>query len=65
VDNPKDSIFEQNFQNALKKLQECQRERNLSSCYECEKVLECEIRDEYVRKTYERMNKGSGGGFEF
>jgi len=31
----------------------------------CIKILECEIRDKYIKAVYESMNKGSGGGFEF
>jgi len=46
-------------------LQECQKEKNLSSCFVCEKLFTCSLRDEYVKAVYESMNKGSGGGFEF
>lgn len=31
----------------------------------CDFILECELREIYVKAVYESMNKGSGGGFEF
>jgi len=46
-------------------LEECQREKKLDSCSKCDKLLDCDIRDSYVRSVYDSMNKGSGGGFEF
>jgi len=50
---------------AKRKLLACQQEHNVDSCMKCEKVLGCEIRSEYVKKVYESMNRGEGGGFEF
>ncbi len=49
----------------LTRLQNCQKEHKVHSCTACEKVLGCEIRMEYVKKVYESMSKGQGGGFEF
>ena len=46
-------------------LKQCQRSHSIDSCMKCEKVLECETRDTYIKVVYESMNKGSGGGFEF
>ena len=46
-------------------LKQCQINNNLDSCMKCEKLLDCEIRDKYIKIVYESMNKGSGGGFEF
>ena len=46
-------------------LKQCQIRHNLDSCMKCEKLLDCEVRDKYIRIVYESMNKGSGGGFEF
>ncbi len=46
-------------------LESCQNEKNLSSCMKCEKLLECEIRDAYIKAVYDSMSKGVGGGFEF
>ncbi|WOE69263.1 hypothetical protein [Hydrogenimonas thermophila] len=50
---------------AKEKLLACQKEMQVQSCLKCEKVIGCQIRNEYVRKVYESMNKGQGGGFEF
>jgi len=46
-------------------LKECQTKQNFDSCMKCSKLLDCEIRDNYIKIVYESMNKGSGGGFEF
>lgn len=46
-------------------IKQCQIQHNLDSCMKCEKLLDCEVRDKYIRIVYESMNKGSGGGFEF
>ena len=46
-------------------LEACQVEKHLKSCMACEKLLECEVRDTYIKAVYESMNKGTGGGFEF
>jgi len=46
-------------------LKQCQISKNVESCMKCEKLLDCEIRDKYIKVVYESMNKGSGGGFEF
>jgi len=50
---------------AKAKLVACQREKGVESCLKCEKILGCETRQDYVKKVYESMNKGQGGGFEF
>ena len=46
-------------------LKQCQINHNLDSCMKCEKLLNCDVRDKYIKVVYESMNKGSGGGFEF
>jgi len=46
-------------------LEACQKERGTESCMKCEKLLECTLRDAYVKAVYDSMNKGTGGGFEF
>ncbi|HSR73901.1 MAG TPA: hypothetical protein VLL31_03585 [Sulfurovum sp.] len=46
-------------------LQCCQEEKKVDSCMKCDVILECELRETYVKAVYESMNKGSGGGFEF
>ena len=46
-------------------LEVCQAEKQVKSCMNCEKLLECEIRDSYINAVYDSMSKGAGGGFEF
>jgi len=46
-------------------LEQCQIEHQLHSCIKCEKLLDCEIRDTYIKAVYDSMSKGKGGGFEF
>lgn len=57
--------WEEALQEAIASLQECQNSRNLTSCFDCEKLFDCEIRSNYVKTVYESMNKGQTGGFEF
>ena len=47
------------------KLQTCQQEHQVNSCLQCQELLNCELRDRYVKAVYDSMNKGTGGGFEF
>jgi hypothetical protein len=49
----------------IKVLQQCQDDKNLSSCSLCNEFIPCKIRQSYIKAVYESMNKGSGGGFEF
>ena len=53
------------LENSLKKLKECQKEKQLNSCFNCKKLLQCEIRENYLKNVYKSMNKGKGGNFEF
>lgn len=46
-------------------LEACQKTHEISSCLKCEKLLDCEIRDAYIKAVYDSMSKGKGGGFEF
>lgn len=57
--------FEQRLQNNLAVLKECQKNKAIDSCLKCEKLLECSIRENYVKAVYESMNKGKNGSFEF
>jgi hypothetical protein len=57
--------FEKKLQESIKTLQDCQNSHSLKSCFDCDKFLDCGIRDEYVQSVYKSMNKGKGGGFEF
>jgi hypothetical protein len=43
----------------------CQNEKNIDSCFVCEKTFECEKRKKYVKSVYDSMSQGQGGGFEF
>ena len=57
--------FEKDLQEKLKILQDCQKSNNLDSCLKCDKILECETRESYIKAVYLSMNKGVTGGFEF
>ena len=57
--------WDQQLDQQLEIIYKCQQEHNVDSCMECEHLLNCETRDNYVKAVYESMNKGSGGGFEF
>ena len=46
-------------------LEACQAEHQVKSCMKCEKLLDCELRDSYIKAVYDSMSKGKGGGFEF
>ena len=58
-------IFEQRLDNALKKLQTCQKEHQLKSCSKCDQYIGCDVRKSYVQAVYDSMSKGKTGGFEF
>ena len=53
------------LKNKKEELEICQKEHRVSSCMKCEKLLNCEIRDTYIKAVYDSMSKGKGGGFEF
>ncbi|RDU70538.1 hypothetical protein [Helicobacter brantae] len=59
--NPNTQIF----QESKTKLIECQTSHSLTSCFQCPQVLECPIREEYVKNAYSYLNKGEEGEFEF
>lgn len=63
--NNKKDIYEQNFEEKLKILKECQSSKNLDSCMKCDKMYECQTRKDYVDATYQSMIKGQSGGFDF
>jgi len=46
-------------------LEACQNEHQLTSCMKCESLLNCSLRDSYIKAVYDSMSKGKGGGFEF
>ncbi len=55
----------QNFKESKNKLEQCQEAKQLSSCMQCPQILECPIREEYVKATYSKLNKGENGEFDF
>ena len=57
--------WQQALEEKLSELKACQQRHGLSSCLKCEQLLECSLRESYVRAVYESMNKGQGGGFKF
>jgi hypothetical protein len=46
-------------------LELCQKEHQVKSCMKCDKLLDCTLRDSYIKAVYDSMSKGQGGGFEF
>jgi hypothetical protein len=46
-------------------LEACQSKNQVNSCLKCDKLLDCTIRDTYIKAVYDSMSKGAGGGFEF
>jgi hypothetical protein len=46
-------------------LERCQSSHQINSCLKCDKLLDCTIRDRYIKAVYDSMNRGKGGGFEF
>ena len=46
-------------------LEKCQISHQVKSCMKCEKLLDCTVRDAYIKAVYDSMSKGAGGGFEF
>jgi len=57
--------FELYLDEMVQKIQDCQKQYNLKSCSECEKFLECKLRESYIQAVYNSMSKGETGGFEF
>jgi len=46
-------------------LEQCQQTQGIQSCMSCSKLLDCPLRDAYIKAVYDSMSKGKGGGFEF
>ena len=57
--------FEQLLDTAKGRLQECQVQHGVASCYHCAQCLGCETRRAYVQAVYDSMSKGETGGFDF
>jgi len=60
-----DEDFDRELKNRSEQLLSCQREKELNSCFDCDKLVGCEIREAYVKSVYGNMNKGEGSDFEF
>lgn len=63
-DQPRDN-WEQALDQKAIELQQCQATHTVDSCLKCSELLDCNMRDSYVKAVYESMSKGHGGGFEF
>ncbi|MEA3373538.1 MAG: hypothetical protein U9Q62_07600 [Campylobacterota bacterium] len=57
--------FEQRLDTTMQSMQSCQKEKNVTSCSECDEFIGCSVRKEYVQSVYDSMSKGETGGFEF
>ena len=57
--------FELAFEEKAKILQDCQKQKELKSCFSCEKFFDCQIRKDCVDTCYNSMSKGNSGGFDF
>ncbi len=57
--------FQLHLEEMLSKLQECQVQKSMKSCSDCEYFLSCELRTDYIKAVYNSMSKGDTGGFEF
>ncbi|HQR74077.1 MAG TPA: hypothetical protein PLH07_08845 [Sulfurovum sp.] len=58
-------VWQQALAEKKYELEACQRSRQLTSCMACENILDCDVRESYVKAVYDSMSKGTGGGFEF
>ena len=57
--------FDLHLDEMIIKIKECQKNKSLNSCSDCENYLSCELRTDYVKSVYNSMSKGDTGGFEF
>jgi hypothetical protein len=64
-ENSRDIEFMKMLETTSDRLIDCQKGRELESCFPCENWEGCVIREEYVKAVYSSMAKGTEGGFEF
>ncbi len=57
--------YEKALEKQLSILKKCQQTKGIDSCMKCKELIECKIREDYVKAVYMSMNKGVTGGFEF
>lgn len=53
------------FQRSVFRLKKCQENNSIKSCWNCDKAEVCTIKKEYIDATYQKMNSGRGGEFDF
>ena len=57
--------FELEMDNKKEILQNCQSDKGLNSCFNCNELFNCQIRKDYVDDVYNSMSKGNVGDFDF
>ena len=57
--------YEKALEEQLSILKKKKKDKSIDSCMKCQELIECKIREEYVKAVYMSMNKGVTGGFEF
>ncbi len=65
MNNKQNDKYKELLIKATQDLKDCQKNLQLQSCFDCEKLFDCEIRKKYVDAVYNSMSKGQSGGFEF
>ena len=65
MSNKQDDKYKELLVSVTRELKDCQNNLQLKSCFDCEKLFDCEIRKNYVNAVYSSMSKGQSGGFEF
>ena len=58
-------VHEAKLDHAKEQLENCQRTKEVESCFVCPLLIGCPTRAQYVRSVYESMSKGEVGGFDF
>lgn len=59
------NIYEDKLDKHKKAITKCQQEKNLNSCYSCDKTFSCKTKRDYIRSVYENMSEGRIGDFDF
>ena len=59
------NTYEEALDKNKEELLKCQDSKKLNNCFNCEELLNCEIRKNYVIAAYESMSKGAIGNFDF
>ena len=57
--------FELEMDNKKEILQNCQSDKGLNSCFNCNELFNCQIRKDYVAAVYNSMSKGNVGDCDF